>query len=105
MTWRPMMGRRGPKTATGKAAVRHNAVRHGILSTSLAVPGLEQEDEWTAHHAAIIASLAPEGYLEQALADRVAQASWRLRRIARHEREVIGVALERVEEDLTVRYR
>lgn len=44
----PSTPRRGPKTANGRAAVRHNALKHGITSTCPVIPGMESEAEW--HH-------------------------------------------------------
>src|SRR5829696_4299585 len=32
----------GPKTPQGKAAARHNALRHGLLSREMLVPGEEE---------------------------------------------------------------
>jgi hypothetical protein len=81
----PGPARRGPKTAAGKARVRFNAVRHGLGVTSPVIPGVENPEDWEAHRAAMLASLAPGGYLETVLAERVALVAWRLRRIPRYE--------------------
>lgn len=77
--------RRGPKTSAGKASVRLNAVRHGLGVTSPVIPGVERPEEWEAHCAAMLESLAPVDYLETFLAERVALAAWRLSRITRYE--------------------
>src|SRR5262249_41433024 len=77
--------RRGPRTAAGKARVRLNAVSHGLGVTSPVIPGIENPEDWEAHRAAMLANLAPMGYLETVLAERVADAAWRLRRITRYE--------------------
>src|SRR5262249_51882622 len=79
------LARRGPKTSAGKARVRLNAVRHGFGVMSPVIPGMENPEDWEAHRAAMLASLAPTGYLETLLAGRVALAAWRLRRITRYE--------------------
>jgi hypothetical protein len=94
------MAKPGPKTAKGKALVRLNALQHGVLSTTPVIPGLEREEDWEVHRAGILASLAPEGELELALAERVAFALWRLQRVVRYERETVAAAQERVEYDL-----
>ena len=94
------MAKRGPKTEEGKAAVSFNAVRHGVLSTTPVIPGLEREEDWQAHRTGVLSSLTPEGYLEMALADRVALLLWRLRRIARYESAIIDSAQRRIPEDL-----
>ena len=100
------MARRGPKTDRGKAVVRLNAVRHGVLSVTPVIPVLESEEDWQAHRAALLASLAPEGHLEQILAERAALVLWRLQRLARYEREVIIAAQSFVPDDVgdAVRY-
>lgn len=81
----PAKHRRGPKTANGRAAVRHNAIKHGMASNSPVIPGMESEAEWQAHLDAVVASFAPEGYLEQLLAGRFANLFWRMNRVTRYE--------------------
>ena len=77
--------RRGPRTSAGKARVALNAVRHGLGVTTPVIPGVERLEDWDAHRAAMLASLAPVGYLETVLAERAALAAWRLNRIAVYE--------------------
>ena len=77
--------RRGPKTSAGKAKVRFNAVRHGLGVTSPVIPGVERPEDWEAHRAGMVASLAPVGYLETVLAERTALMAWRLGRIPTYE--------------------
>ena len=95
----------GPRTEQGKAIARLNALKHGTLATTPVVPRLERPDEWERHLAATLESLGPVGHLEAVLAQRVALLLWRLGRVARYEREVIGVAQERADDDLTERRR
>jgi hypothetical protein len=76
--------RRGPKTTAGKARVGLNALTHGIASARLVVPG-ESAAEWEGSRQAMIEALAPAGPVEVALAERVATALWRLRRVAAYE--------------------
>ncbi len=99
------MPKRGPKTDRGKAVVRLNAVRHGVLSVSPVIPVLESEEDWQAHRAALLASLAPEGHLEQTLAERAALVLWRLQRLARYEREAIVNAQDLIGDDLALAAR
>ena len=94
------MAKRGPKTEEGKAVVRLNAVQHGVLSTTPVIPDVEREEDWDAHRAGMVASLAPQGYLEATLAERIALLLWRLQRVARYERDAIASSQERVMEDL-----
>ncbi|MCI0856365.1 MAG: hypothetical protein J4N98_06725 [Chloroflexi bacterium] len=74
----------GPKTEEGRMAVAANAVSHGITSASPVIEGESRED-WQSHLAGIIESLSPEGDLEGALAERVANLLWRLHRVTRYQ--------------------
>jgi len=76
--------RRGPKTGAGKARVSLNAITFGISSVRPVVPG-ESSSEWETHRHAIVGDLAPAGPLEMVLAERVALAAWRLRRVIAYE--------------------
>ena len=93
----------GPKTLQGKLNVSRNATKHGILSLRPVVAHFESEQGWQRHRQAILESLAPEGGLEEALAERVALCSWRLNRVTAYETENIAeeqeAALREVEED------
>jgi hypothetical protein len=79
----------GPKTVEGKVASSKNALRHGLRSMSLVVPGIETEEEWVTHQDAVHESLVPVGYLEEILTDRIAATLWRLGRVVRYERGVL----------------
>ena len=74
----------GPKTPDGKAAVRLNALRHGLLSEEILLPG---EDEGALRELAerLTAELQPVGELENLLVDRITSLLWRLRRLGRVE--------------------
>jgi len=76
--------RRGPRTKAGKARVACNALTHGLTSARLVVPG-ERPEDWAAHCRDVLEALAPIGPVERALAERVASAAWRLRRVIAHE--------------------
>jgi len=71
----------GPKTPEGKSTSSQNAVTHGLFSVG------ERLSETERTQFAILAEgmnkdLAPEGILEQTLADEITRAAWRLRRCA-----------------------
>jgi hypothetical protein len=74
----------GPKRPDGKAVVRLNALKHGLLSTEILLPG---EDEGALRELAerLTAELQPMGELENLLVDRITSLLWRLRRLARVE--------------------
>ncbi len=74
----------GPKTPEGKAAIRFNAFRHGLLARDVVLPGEDLdafEDLWSQ----VRADLSPVGPIEELLVDRIVNAMWRLQRLARAE--------------------
>ncbi len=89
----------GPRTAGGKAVVSLNAVRHGITSARVAIPGFEREEDWRAFRQDFVEALAPEGALEEDLAEHVAATAWRRRRIPHHEAQLIAAGIERVPQE------
>jgi hypothetical protein len=84
------VAKRGPKTPAGKLAVSRNATKHGILSLRPVVAAFESEAAWKCHREGIVESLAPEGGMEQALAERVALCAWRLNRVTAYETESLA---------------
>jgi hypothetical protein len=90
----------GPRTEDGKARSSMNALKHGVLFVPPVLPGVEKRETWDAHVAGVLDSLAPQGYLEERLAERVALLLWRLGRVARYETETAATALENAEKDL-----
>jgi len=88
----------GPRTKAGKAASSRNATRHAVFAASPVIPGVERAEDWEAHRAATLESLAPVGHLETALAERVAQTLWRLNRVVRFEATAIATGQEEAAE-------
>ena len=93
----------GPRTLSGRRTASLNAARHTILSKKVVLPGIERVDDWEAHRQATHEDLAPVGYLEANLADRVAFILWRLARVERYEAETTTTLLETAEEALRER--
>ena len=83
-------GRRGPRTAAGKARAAQNALKHGLRAQKYVVLPEEDAAAFAVLEAAMIAELAPEGVLQTVLARRVAVAAWRLARADRLEAEVFA---------------
>ena len=74
----------GPNTLEGKAAVRFNAVRHGLLTQDVVLPG-EDADAFEELWNKVRADRSPMGPIEEFLVDRIVNAMWRLQRLARAE--------------------
>jgi hypothetical protein len=91
----------GPKTPEGKAAVRFNALRHGMRSEEILLPGEDEEilKELSEH---LRAELQPGGELENLLVDRIISAYWRLRRVGRVE---TGIFARELYQELAERAR
>jgi hypothetical protein len=74
----------GPKTPEGKDAVRLNALKHGLRSEEILLPG-EDEEALRDLGELLRDELQPVGELENLLVDRIKTAYWRLRRLGRVE--------------------
>lgn len=72
----------GPVTDSGKAAASQNALRHGLTARQIASTD-ERGADFADFAAALHRDLAPEGEVEEQLAEQVIVAAWRLRRAAR----------------------
>src|SRR3712207_4866399 len=79
----------GPKKPEGKAAVRLNALKHGLLSQELLLPG-EDEAALMGLAERLVADLQPEGALEILLVEDIIVAYWRLRRFRRVESDMFA---------------
>jgi hypothetical protein len=91
----------GPKTPKGKAAVRLNAVKHGLLSQEVLLPG-DDESALKELGDRLRNELQPAGELEDQLVEQVIAGFWRLRRLRRVETgiftwELYGELLERAQ--------
>jgi hypothetical protein len=85
--------RGGPKTDQGKERSRLNATRHGLTGQ---ITVMTEEDR-AAHDTfcqALIKDLAPSGAMQQQLANRVAEDSWRLNRISAIEENIFAIGFD-----------
>ena len=79
----------GPKSQHGKAIASRNATTHGLFARDIVLPALGEDpegyrqvqDEWTTQ-------LAPRNLLEQHYVEKIAAASWRLRRLHRWQAQL-----------------
>lgn len=70
----------GPRTSEGRAVSALNARKHGLRAEKAALFASEAPDEWDALLASLRNDLQPEGEVEELLVERVAAATWKLRR-------------------------
>jgi hypothetical protein len=84
------VAKRSGKSVEGKLISAMNSTKHGILSPRPVVAAFESESSWRTYRQSILDALAPEGGVEQALAERVALNSWRLNRVIVYETETIN---------------
>lgn len=78
----------GPRTQIGKRFSSKNALRHGLLSSSIVIDkgdGEESRVEFEDLVRGLLADLSPEGTLENLLVERIACCYWRLKRAIRCE--------------------
>jgi len=69
----------GPRNAAGKAASSQSSVKFGFFALDPLLPG-ESDAELAQYRQGWIESLKPADHTEQALAERIADSFWRLRR-------------------------
>ena len=74
----------GPKTPQGKAAVRLNALTHGMCAADAVLPGENRQDLRQLAEA-LHAALQPAGPAEESLVRQIILACWKLRRHDRAE--------------------
>jgi hypothetical protein len=79
---------RGPVSADGKAKSSRNAVKFGIFSKDLLLPGESQED-FDALLNALLDEHKPAGHLEAGMIERLAVTMWRQQRLLKAERATI----------------
>ena len=67
----------GPKTPEGKAAVRRNAVTHGLTANNVCIDG-EDQDEFDETRQSFEDELKPVGPLQTLLVQQIVMAAWHL---------------------------
>jgi hypothetical protein len=78
----------GPKTDAGKETSSRNAMKFGLFTRNLLLPG-EDESELAALGDGIRARLRPADALEELYVERIVAASWRLQRALKGEAETL----------------
>ncbi|MHC4475255.1 MAG: hypothetical protein ACYTEL_06405 [Planctomycetota bacterium] len=92
----------GVKTDEGKAIVKYNALKHGLLAKEVVITvgdGAESADEFSVLLQDLKTQLAPFGSLEEMLVEKIAVAYWRLRRAYRYEVGLLRNELDNAADD------
>jgi hypothetical protein len=82
----------GPSSVEGKAVTRFNALKTGVESKSILLPGEDPQAlaALTEHY---YKEFAPEGPEQLALSDTVIRADWDMRRFERIEEEILATVV------------
>ena len=80
---------RGPVTPEGKATSSMNALRHGLCSQQIVMPG-EDQSAFDLLRQDYLNRLRPQGPAEIELVETLAASSWRLKRIIRLETALLS---------------
>ena len=92
----------GVNTPEGKAIVKYNALKHGLLAKEVVITigeGAENPEEFDALLEALQTQLLPAGTLEEMLVEKIAVAYWRLRRAYKYEVGLIREELDTTTDD------
>jgi len=89
---------RGPKTTAGRAAVRFNALKHGLTAKETVLPG-EDHKEFEQFRQAFLDEHQPASPTEAVLVNQIAMSAWRLRRAQRLETDIYNIRLDDLEEE------
>ena len=79
----------GPRTSQGKAVSARNATTHGLFARDIVLPALGEDPEGYRQLAdEFTAQIAPRNLLERHYVEKIAAASWRLRRLHRWQAQL-----------------
>jgi len=75
----------GPITPEGRAAVRLNALKHGLTAAEIILPTTEDKLEFEQFQAAFVEECQPVGPIEQVLVEDIVVNRWRMTRVRKME--------------------
>ena len=84
----------GPKTESGKQRSSQNALRHGLTSQIVVMP-TEELEAYQLHLKSFVEEYDPKGATESNLVQALADASWRLNRVAALETNLLMLGITR----------
>jgi hypothetical protein len=86
----------GPKSAEGKAAIRFNALRHGLTAENI-VLSIEERPVFEQLHDEFLGEHQPGTPTERLLVEQMVAAAWRLRRVRATETAYFDREMERLD--------
>lgn len=92
----------GPKTPEGKAVIKYNALKHGLLAKETIVSD-ENPGDFKLLLEGLRAQLKPAGTIEEVLTEKIAIALWRLKRAYGYESGLIIRGKERCGADKEIK--
>jgi hypothetical protein len=90
----------GPKTPEGCAAVRHNALKHGLTAAEIILPTTEDKLEFEQFQAAFEEECQPVGPIEQVLVEDMVASRWRMNRVRKMEPGFFALRREVLKESI-----
>ena len=75
----------GPTTPEGRAAVRLNALKHGLTAAEIILPNTEDNLEFEQFQASFEEECQPVGPIEQVLVEDIVANRWRMNRVRKME--------------------
>ena len=91
----------GPTTPEGRAAVRHNALKHGLTAAEIILPTVEEKIDFEQFRAAFEEECQAVGPIEQVLVEDLVTARWRLNRIRKMEPGFFALRREVLKDGIT----
>jgi hypothetical protein len=84
----------GPRTPEGKETASQNSLKHGLFARETVIRGEDQVD-FEVHREMLLGQLIPGTPLEEMLADRIIDLSWRLQRAVQDQEKAFVTLYER----------
>jgi len=84
----------GPHTPEGKETASQNALKHGLFAREGVIRG-EDGEEFERHRETLLEQLNPVGPLEEILAARIVDLTWRLKRAVQDQSEAFAALYDR----------
>jgi hypothetical protein len=91
----------GPKTEAGKQRSSRNALRHGLTAQTVVMPS-EDLELYESHKKSFHDDHSPKGSLESNLVQALADATWRLNRVAALEANLLAVSANDVQDSMAL---